>query len=183
MHEVATTRSGARSLRAEPGGNRLVPYLKDGTAGLLIAGAMLGCASPGSASVPPELLVSLASDLATPFTLEPSLAEGAAGLGVGLELLRNLLPREAAELPDPNWGRLDKYLLSLGDGVGTLGAATLRFDLSYHGGSAGILEALRWREGLGPLNFGGLHLPTPSQALSLATDGSDRGWAEIGIAG
>ena len=103
-------------------------------------------------------IVSLAADLGTPFMLEASLMDGVAGLAVILEILQYKFPELADRLPDPAWDRMRKHFLPLNSGVGLLNPRSLKFDLSHTQGSAGVLEALLWVDGISALNLSGLHL-------------------------
>lgn len=184
--QLTSSKGRSPSLRAEPDGMRILPYLKDGTAGLLLTAALLHEATTlhGATGrdhpLPPERIMALTSDLVTPFVLEPSLADGVAGMAVVLQALRRLLPDQHG-LPDPDWQRLDQYLLPLGAGYGTLSAATLRFNLSYHGGSAGILDAMRWRAGRGSLNLGGLCLTPADLATPAEKHSLEEGAAKVSV--
>lgn len=153
-HPVATS----LSLRGEPGQGRLLPYLSDGTAGLLLALMLASRCSALKYFLEAETLTALAADLETPFMLEGSLMDGAAGLCVVLEIARSEFPDLKQNLPKPNWRRLEKYFLPLGSGVGVLHPKTLKFDLSHSQGSAGIIEALLWVDGEADLNICGLQL-------------------------
>jgi tRNA A-37 threonylcarbamoyl transferase component Bud32 len=156
-HDVDQTQAigdTSRSMRAEVGGARLLPYIDDGTAGLLIA---LSCASKVLAigSVAGNL-PSLVSDLSTPFVLEGCLTTGAVGLAVTQDVLRSVFPD--LNMVGSDWTRIVKYLVPLGPGVTVLDPRTTRMDLSHDGGSAGILAALSWRGGHAALNIAGLVL-------------------------
>lgn len=152
------------SLRGETDGSRLLPYLSDGTAGLLFALMDAHHSQVVEYEIDHELLIALAADLGTPFMLEGSLMDGAAGLSVVLEIARYRFPEIAVALPDPGWTRIQRYLLPLLDGVGVLHPGTLKFDLSYSQGSAGIFAALSWMDRHSSLNIFGLRLPPiPSQ--------------------
>ncbi|MGJ4902323.1 hypothetical protein ACQR0V_12190 [Bradyrhizobium sp. HKCCYLS2058] len=147
------------SLRGEVDGSRLLPYLCDGTAGLLLALLAASENEHIDYDLSSDDVVALSADLGTPFMLEGSLMDGAAGLAVVLELSRRTFQRVADRIPEPGWGRIQKYLLPLKSGVGVLHPRTLRFDMSHSQGSIGILEALLWVDGLAELNLSGLYLP------------------------
>lgn len=131
------------SLRGEVDGERLLPYISDGSAGLAFALVLARGCEELSSIASDELLLALAMDMSTPFTLEASLLDGAAGLCLVLELMHRKLPHLSEKLPSPNWERLSKYLLPFGGGVGVINPRNLRYDFSYAQGSAGILSALR----------------------------------------
>ena len=137
---------------------RLLPYLSDGTAGLLLALIFAHVDEHVDFHLCYNDVLSLASDLGTPFMLEGSLMDGAAGLAVVLELTRRCFPEIADRVPEPGWNRIRKYLLPLGSGVGVFHPKSLKFDLSHSQGSAGILEALLWLDGAAELNISGLRL-------------------------
>ena len=146
------------SLRGEVDGNRLLPYLSDGTAGFLLSLILASEDSQVDFSLTADDIVSLAADLGTPFMLEASLMDGVTGLAVILEILRFKFPELADQLPDPAWVRMRKYFLPLSSGIGFLNPRSLKFDLSHAQGSAGVLEALLWVDGISGLNLSGLHL-------------------------
>lgn len=146
------------SLRGEVGQSRLLPYLSDGTAGFLLALIFAHTNEHIDFSLSEDNVIALSADLGTPFMLEGSLMDGAAGLAVVLEVVRKNFPAISDKVPSPNWNRIQKYLLPLKSGVGVLHPGTLKFDLSHSQGSAGILEALLWVDGIAELNVSGLNL-------------------------
>ncbi|MGO7634189.1 protein kinase domain-containing protein [Rhizobium leguminosarum] len=156
------------SLRGEVGGNRLLPYLSDGTAGLFLSMMIAHKNEHIDFVLRSEDAVALAADLGTPFMLEGSLMDGSAGLSVVLELARDLFPDLIEKLPEPGWRRMLKYCLPLGSGIGTLHPRTLKFDLSHSQGSAGMMEALCWFDGLADLNICGLKIPCRKSDAELA---------------
>src|SRR6185312_16298212 len=94
------------SLRGEGDGNRLLPYLSDGTAGFLLSLILASEDSQVDFSLAIDDIVSLAADLGTPFMLEASLMDGAAGLAVVLEIVKHKFPELTDRLPDPAWDRI-----------------------------------------------------------------------------
>lgn len=157
---VRHPKGASLSLRSEVDGTRILPYLADGSAGLLLAMLFANSNENIDFSISSNDAIALALDLVTPFMLEGSLMDGAAGLAVTLELARRSLPSYADDLPDPGWRRIRKYLLPLNSGIGVLHPGTLRFDLSHSKGSLGILQALLWADGESDLNLSGLYLRT-----------------------
>ena len=122
-------------------------------------------------------IVRLSYDLETPFTLEGTLMNGAAGLAVTQELLRRRMPHLNEVVSRPDWSRLSKHLVPLASGIGTLNPRTQRFDLSHEAGSAGILATLNWAKGNATLNLSSLLIsPLPhsdeSDASSIDALGS-----------
>jgi serine/threonine protein kinase len=156
---VRHPRGHSLSLRGEADGSRLLPYLSDGTAGLLLALMFAHRNSCVDFILCYEDIVDLAADLGTPFMLEGSLMDGAAGLAVVLDISRREFCDIADRIPDPGWERVRKYLLPLRSGVGVLHPGSLKFDLSHSQGSIGILEALLWVDGMAELNISGLYIP------------------------
>jgi serine/threonine protein kinase len=156
---VRNPKGHSLSLRGEVDGNRLLPYLCDGTAGLLLALIFAHKNDYIDYILNHEDVVALSAGLGTPFMLEGSLMDGAAGVAIVLELSRRSFHDVADRIPEPGWNRIQKYLLPLKSGIGVLHPRSLRFDLSHSQGSIGILEALLWVDGMGELNISGLHLP------------------------
>lgn len=163
---VRHPRGHSLSLRGEADRNRLLPYLSDGTAGFLLALVLIHRVRELDLSVSSDDVIALSSDLGTPFMLEGSLMDGAAGLAVVLEVVRKSFPEIADQIPVPGWNRIQKYLLPLKSGIGVLHPGTLKFDLSHSQGSIGILEALLWIDGIAELNLSGLHLPPMARECS-----------------
>lgn len=159
---VRHPKADSLSLRGEHDGKRLLPYLSDGTAGFLLALALAADCPFLDIHVTDGEMVALASDLGTPFMLEASLHDGATGLAVVLEILHQKFPSLADHFPDPGWGRIRKYLLPLRGGIGVLNPRTLKYDYGHAQGSAGLLEAFLWLDGMASLNLSGLHLPRRS---------------------
>lgn len=147
------------SLRGELDGSRLLPYLSDGTAGLLLALEFAHRNEFIDFNLSHEDVVALSADLGTPFMLEGSLMDGAAGLAIILERCRRSFPEITDRIPAPGWKRIQKYFLPLKSGVGVFHPKSLKFDLSHSQGSIGILEALLWVDGMAELNISGLYLP------------------------
>ena len=147
------------TLLGEVDGKRLLPYLSDGNAGLLVALDLACQNSSLEFQLSNKLLGDLSVDLETPFTIDSSLANGSVGLALALEYVKARRP-DSQVMPEANWGRLTKYMLPLPAGIGVLNPRTLNFDLSFSKGSAGILAALSWRDRSQPLNLMGLMLPS-----------------------
>lgn len=146
------------SLRGEINGKRLLPYLRDGTAGLVLALVLASDCQNLDYDISDEKLKLLAADIASPLMLEASLMDGLAGLSVILEYIKYKRPNLNSEIPDARWSALSKYFLPCGDGIGLLNPRTYKFDFSLHQGSAGVLNALRWLGGDSKLFLSGLEL-------------------------
>lgn len=146
------------SLRGETNGNRVLPYLSDGAAGFLLSLIMASETVEVDFQLADDVVVSLSGDLGTPFMLEASLMDGVAGLALVLEIVRHKFPTLADRIPDPGWDRVRKYVLPINSGVGLLNPRSLRVDLSYAQGAAGLLAALLWRDNICSLNLSGLHV-------------------------
>ena len=67
---------------------------------------------------------------------------GSCGLALILSFVAKRFPELKNELPEPNWGRLRKFLLPCVGGAGVLNPRFLKYDFGYNYGSAGILAAL-----------------------------------------
>lgn len=146
------------SLRGEGDGNRLLPYLSDGTAGLIVALMLADRNKSIKFSLKDIEFDLLAADLGTPFAIDVSLSNGVLGLTVVSELLQNWYPEYTNSLSKKNWERIRKYILPLDGGVGIMNPRTLKYDFSYLRGAAGMVSALLWYEGRQPLNLAGLYI-------------------------
>lgn len=161
--EVAQTeqhpKGNSLSLRGEVSGTRLLPYLSDGTAGLLLALNYAHQNRDIDFDLSHEDVIMLSADLGTPFMLEGSLMDGASGLAIALEITRHNFPEIVDRIPEPAWHRLQKYLLPYRSGISVLHPKSLKFDFSHSQGSIGILEALLWHDGMAEINICGLYIP------------------------
>lgn len=153
----------AITLRGEIDGNRFLPYVSDGTAGLLLALMTASQCSAIKYSLSEQQLLNLAQDLCSPFTIDVSLAHGGVGLSLALEILHKRYPALSSKLPSANWARLRKYVLPFTNGFCVINPRTLNYDLSYSKGSAGFISVLNWLEGKAPINLFGLYFPPISE--------------------
>ncbi|MEQ8925450.1 MAG: hypothetical protein RLO81_06520 [Fulvivirga sp.] len=148
----------AISLKGEIDGNRLLPYLRDGTAGLLLALVAAHECEHLDYELDQELLQNLTMDLYTPFMLEASLMDGVAGIQVVLELIRNKFPDLKKSFTDTKRYRLSKYILPSVSGLGLFNPRTYKYDFSYSQGSLGVIEALKYLEGNYALSIIGISI-------------------------
>lgn len=102
----------------------------------------------------------------TPFVIEGGLADGRSGILVGLCYLHDddiyTLPLKDLGIVAPHCVPEDilaRYCVPVESGAAIHSIRTGNPDYGYESGSAGLLSALSWMEGLSPLMlFGGLHL-------------------------
>jgi hypothetical protein len=134
---------GTRSWPAHVGGPTLLPYLRNGTAGVLaVAARMHACTGDERYRA---AVVAADPDLCRRHAVSPGLFDGLAGLGETLLDLARFLPAEAARYRDEAArvaGGIEPFLLPRGDALATPGAELARISCDFATGNAGVAAFL-----------------------------------------
>lgn len=121
---------------------RLLPYLAEGSAGVLAAGVRYRRDSHSDEF--DEVLAKLAADVCKPVCLEAGICQGQAGLGFAARDAEDwgFWPQEMRYLPPELAAHIEKHAIKTQSGIRFLGEGGTRYCSDVWSGSSGVLTAL-----------------------------------------
>lgn len=139
LEQFAFNPDGDRTWRATVGGPVLLPYLRQGTAGVLAVTARF-LAATGEDGYR-DILLASEGDLMRRHAVSPRLADGLAGIGETLLDLAAVMPERAAHYVSQAHrltGGIEPFLVRRPEGLAVPGAESLRLSCDFATGNAGV---------------------------------------------